>query len=1294
MSTRVLEPCALCGWCSSGVRPNADAACSFSSAELSARESASLAVLSPFPFVAVFCTIVFCTIGASHFRLIELSHFEPMKTVSRNCVFISYSHEDVDRLRELRLHLEPFIREHHLEVWTDEDIRKGALWREETEKALASACVAVLLVSPAYLASESITTRELPEFLDAHRQKGLTILWVPLRASSVSATPIEHFRPVCDPERPLARLTRARRDEVWVRVADTIRQTWESQRASRPKALRPEESGPSQDHATSLLFNKTWEISKSHLTGVLNTAHYAPDGTRLAEGRSSDEFKFNEDLYVSPSGDDVLAGFLKSNKRGLILVGESGIGKTNLLCHSFLRMRQQHEPALFLSARRLDSPDFGRFISAELVQRISTCEHIEPFDQQLRSRHAILTVFLDAANEFYKGVDRPLSLLEHVVRAVEDDHRFRSLRVVVSCRSETWLQYKLENGISPLSPSCFYTTAGDAYILSGFATHGDRARLYGKYQQHFRLVPDSYDKLKPTTKALITQPLLMAVIAHTYSNLPAAGKRTDDKRSIRNDLDYAHIFHLLTDRKFKDAQLLLSASDPLRDHIPERLTLALQGFSRLLLRRLMDRGSSITGPTLHGIDNGDTLTIESLASTSFVDRLTPSTGVTIVDALLQVGLVKKVSATTVAADGTRTEVYAYRLFHDRYTEYCLAAVCSSDKLGRIATDVPNDAVINRTTTEIESILSQASYAPVLSGALDHWFYHNMGVGTSKARLLLPLFERLSTKPSATVRTYIGAFFNGLLNRGLLAPDILWRALDREGCHSLKNILVASFLDNGRDQPPGSLCAFLDFATGPADNTAILSVADIFAHLLSIAPHAVLKYLDEELTGFESLSEFLLTPKKLRHLKFLFTFLLIAIVSQFENPRHMNMLATFVRKKCKTVVDILIASDGGRTARIQQGAIRALLKGAGINMWNRAIGTQGQQEAYFLEPGEKQRSHLLAFYPYLLAFHNSEWDHGWQKPDSQFRALALDMLSFYPGSLVGYLASTTLPFVFRSEWLLIEEVLESLVEKNNEAARFSANLLLVNAAFINRELAPEVLSIMKTRVVPWLLREPWDDAWHLLGCTAVATIDLDRFWRTCDDIVCAIADSITKDGDEVKASQFGDALMKCCFYPDPRLGPRIARMCLRGTFVTERVWRNSVAAVLVGLRVSNPIAYRDLVSGETVPSDVMLAMSHVDLTRIAQLRERVYYETSWNKFIATTSAGNATVRRYLLKTLLAACVDGKSVDECGSAFARFVQELVVAMFAETKQPADNRLTMEDVFPRHRRRGRGAPKSKPK
>ncbi len=96
--------------------------------------------------------------------------------VMKPTIFISYAHEDHEWLARLRVHLKGLENIGLLDFWDDGRIEAGEDWFESIEAAMEKSSIAILLISPHFLASKFITTQEVPSLLAKREKAGMKII--------------------------------------------------------------------------------------------------------------------------------------------------------------------------------------------------------------------------------------------------------------------------------------------------------------------------------------------------------------------------------------------------------------------------------------------------------------------------------------------------------------------------------------------------------------------------------------------------------------------------------------------------------------------------------------------------------------------------------------------------------------------------------------------------------------------------------------------------------------------------------------------------------------------------------------------------------------------------------------------------------------------------------------------------------------------------------------------------------------------------------------------------------------
>jgi tetratricopeptide (TPR) repeat protein len=189
-----------------------------------------------------------------------------MSRPARNQVFISYSHADNVWLQKLLKMYRPLERSNKVTAWADTAIKPGQKWQGEIEKALASAKVAVLLVSANFFNSDFIVNHELP-VLEAAEREGLRVLWVSVGYCLFEKTQIAAYQCTNDPKRPLVSLSPSEQEAA---LLDICRQIEEAALSKTGAELDEEEVARLRAEIKSATARRDWGGVVRHAEALLN----------------------------------------------------------------------------------------------------------------------------------------------------------------------------------------------------------------------------------------------------------------------------------------------------------------------------------------------------------------------------------------------------------------------------------------------------------------------------------------------------------------------------------------------------------------------------------------------------------------------------------------------------------------------------------------------------------------------------------------------------------------------------------------------------------------------------------------------------------------------------------------------------------------------------------------------------------------------------------------------------------------------------------------------------------------
>ncbi len=195
-------------------------------------------------------------------------------------VFISYSQANEDRKKRLITHLSTLKADGTISIWHDGCIEAGDLWRDELDRAMNEAEVALFLVSAEFIASPFCQDVEVPHLLERHRNEGVLIIPVIVDYCDwQSVERISRFQILPENREPVP--AQRPHSKAWTQVATGLRHRLEnsppSKRTPAAQPIKEREEKPSRFSLAELLLRLPGEtgdlFGRDEALGWLDAAY-------------------------------------------------------------------------------------------------------------------------------------------------------------------------------------------------------------------------------------------------------------------------------------------------------------------------------------------------------------------------------------------------------------------------------------------------------------------------------------------------------------------------------------------------------------------------------------------------------------------------------------------------------------------------------------------------------------------------------------------------------------------------------------------------------------------------------------------------------------------------------------------------------------------------------------------------------------------------------------------------------------------------------------------------------------
>ncbi len=226
---------------------------------------------------------------------------------------------------------------------------------------------------------------------------------------------------------------------------------------------------------------------------------------------------FIPQIYIQRTDvENILTDFLDSSASALVVTGDSGIGKTNLLCAWQQRLQNAGYIAFYYDCSTFPKAEVEVEVSRDLSPGVpeDLAAILERIDNLAISEAKQCVLLFDAVGEFRDGDNGPDRLVKNLAAFAQ--HSPVHIRVVMGCRTSAWhrLDYNLTKSLSTVSfqPA---PNKEDAVLALDLFTDSMVKDAYARYAQFFHL-KTAYGELSDDLLNRLRFPMMLRILAEAY----------------------------------------------------------------------------------------------------------------------------------------------------------------------------------------------------------------------------------------------------------------------------------------------------------------------------------------------------------------------------------------------------------------------------------------------------------------------------------------------------------------------------------------------------------------------------------------------------------------------------------------------------------------------------------------------------------------------------------------------------------------------------------------------------------